>query len=84
MIAVATDNGSLLIYSVSADNCQLVWCAELSDDQTISLQRGNFIGLAGGLVSLTATGKVTVGFLGSIIISSYKLFLKFCETIFNK
>lgn len=61
MIAVATENGSLLIYSEST----LVWCAELIDVQTISFQRGNFSGLAGGLVTLTATGKVTVGFLGS-------------------
>lgn len=60
MIAVTTENGSLLIYQEST----LVWCAELLD-QTISMQRGNFKGLAGGLVSLTITGRATVGYLGS-------------------
>lgn len=60
MIAVVTDNGSLLIYH----NSLLVWCAELLHE-TISIQRGNFLGLAGGLVALSPTGKVSVGFLGS-------------------
>lgn len=60
MIAVTTENGSLLIYQDST----LVWCAELQD-QTIAMQRGNFAGLAGGLVTLTLTGKVGVGYLGS-------------------
>lgn len=61
MIAVTTENGSLLIYQNSAE---LVWCAQLID-QTIAIQRGNFAGLAGGLVTLTMTGKVTIGYLGS-------------------
>lgn len=61
MIAIATENGSLLIYNEST----LVWCAELLDEQTISFQRGYFTGLAGGLVTLTSTGKVSVGFLGA-------------------
>lgn len=60
MIAVATENGSLLIYQ----NSTLVWCAELLDE-AISIARGNFVGLAGGLVTLNSSGKVTVGFLGS-------------------
>lgn len=60
MIAVTTENGSLLIYQ----DFTLVWCAELLD-QTIAMQRGNFSGLAGGLVTLTLTGKVNVGYLGS-------------------
>lgn len=61
MIAVTTENGSLLIYHEST----LVWCAEVLDSDTIAIQRGNFNGLAGGLVSLTATGRVSVGYLGS-------------------
>lgn len=61
MIAVATENCSLLIYNEST----LFWCAELIDVKTISFQRGNFGGLAGGLVTLTSTGKVTIGYLGS-------------------
>lgn len=61
MIAVTTENGSLLIYQHSAE---LVWCAQLLD-QTIAIQRGNFVGLAGGLVTLTLTGKVSIGYLGS-------------------
>lgn len=60
MIAVATENGSLLIYQ----NSTLVWCAELLDE-AISMARGNFVSLAGGLVTLNSSGKVTVGFLGS-------------------
>lgn len=61
MIAVTTENGSLLIYHEST----LVWCAEVLDRETIAIQRGNFNGLTGGLVSLTATGRVSVGYLGS-------------------
>ena len=60
MIAVTTENGSLLIYQEST----LVWCAELLD-KTIAMQRGNFAGLTGGLVMLTLNGKVSVGYLGS-------------------
>jgi Bardet-Biedl syndrome 9 protein len=60
MIAVATDNGSLLIYQ----HTMLVWCAELLD-VTIAVQRGNFVGLAGGIVTLNPCGKLTVGYLGS-------------------
>jgi Bardet-Biedl syndrome 9 protein len=60
MIAVATENGSLLIYQHST----LVWCAELLHE-SISIARGNFVGLAGGLVTLNSSGKITVGFLGS-------------------
>lgn len=60
MIAVATDNGSVLIYQ----NSTLVWCAELLDE-TIGLQRGNFSGLSGAIVTLNSTGKMTIGYLGS-------------------
>lgn len=60
MIAVATDNRSLLIYQ----NSTLVWCAELLDE-TIAIQRGNFMGLAGAIVTLNSTGKLTIGYLGS-------------------
>lgn len=60
MIAVATDNGSLLIYQ----NSTLVWCAELVDE-TIALKRGIFTGLAGAIVTLNSTGKITIGYLGS-------------------
>jgi len=60
MIAVATENRSVLIYQHST----LVWCAELLEE-TIALRRGNFAGLAGGLVTLTATGKVSLCYFGS-------------------
>lgn len=60
MIAVTTENRSLLIYHHS----ELVWCAQLLD-QTIGIQRGNFVELAGGLITLTSTGKVAIGYLGS-------------------
>lgn len=60
MIAVATENGSLLIYH----NSTLVWCAELLGS-TIALQRGNFGGLSGGLLTMSSTGEVFVGLLGS-------------------
>lgn len=60
MIAVATENNSLLIYQ----NSTLVWCAALLDE-SIAITKANFVGLAGGLVTLNSTGKVTVGFLGS-------------------
>ncbi|CRK93885.1 CLUMA_CG007412, isoform A [Clunio marinus] len=60
MIAVATENNSILIYQ----NSTLVWCAELLE-QAVAIRRGNFFGIAGGLVTLSPTGKVTVGFLGS-------------------
>ncbi|KAG5671675.1 hypothetical protein PVAND_001863 [Polypedilum vanderplanki] len=60
MIAVATDNGSLLIYQ----NTTLVWCAELVDE-TIALKRGNFTGISGAIVTLNSTGKLSIGYLGS-------------------
>lgn len=60
MIAVTTENGSLLIYHHS----ELVWCAQFLD-QTVGIQRGNFVELAGGLITLTSTGKVAIGYLGS-------------------
>jgi Bardet-Biedl syndrome 9 protein len=60
MIAIATDNGSLLIYQHST----LVWCAELMTE-TIALKRGNFSGLAGAIVTLSPTGKLSIGYLGS-------------------
>lgn len=60
IIAIATENRSLLIYH----NSTLVWCAELSDE-TIAITRGNFVSLTGALVTLNSTGKVSVGFLGS-------------------
>lgn len=60
MTAVATDNGSLLIYQ----NSTLVWCTQLMDE-TIAISRGNFNGLAGGIVALNMTGHVDVGYLGS-------------------
>lgn len=60
IIAVATENRSLLIYH----NSTLVWCAELSEE-TIAIKRGNFVSLTGALVTLNSTGKVSVGFLGS-------------------
>jgi Bardet-Biedl syndrome 9 protein len=60
MIAVATENNSLLIYQ----NSTLVWCAELFGE-TIAFQRGNFSGLSGGLVTLNSTGKIIVGYLGT-------------------
>jgi Bardet-Biedl syndrome 9 protein len=60
MIAVATENRSLLIYQHST----LVWCAELLDE-TIAIERGLFLGLAGGIVTLNSTGKLSIGYLGS-------------------
>lgn len=60
MIAVATENRSLLIYH----NSTLVWCAELADE-TIAIKRGNFVSLTGALVTMNATGKISVGYLGS-------------------
>lgn len=60
MTAVATENGSLLIYQ----NSTLVWCTQLIDE-TIAISRGNFNGLTGGIVTLNLTGKIDVGYLGS-------------------
>jgi Bardet-Biedl syndrome 9 protein len=61
MIAVVTDQGSLLIY----DNSMLVWSATLPLHPTVALQRGNFSELNGALVMLSDTGKISVGYLGS-------------------
>ena len=60
MIAVATDTGNLLIYQHSTR----AWCAELLDE-TIAIERGNFTSLAGAIVTLNSTGKMTIGYLGS-------------------
>lgn len=60
MIAVASNNGSLLIYNFS----NLVWCAEVSTD-LISVKRVTLGVLSGGLITLSDSGKLDVNFLGS-------------------
>lgn len=60
MIAIATDMGSLLIYEES----KLIWSAQLPQIP-VALSRGTFTDLSGGIVTLSDTGVLTVGFLGS-------------------
>lgn len=60
MIGVASENGSLLVYECN----QLIWAAQLSHIP-VAIQRVNIIGLPGALVTLSKTGLVNVGYLGS-------------------
>uniref|UniRef100_A0A1B0DQ92 PTHB1 N-terminal domain-containing protein n=1 Tax=Phlebotomus papatasi TaxID=29031 RepID=A0A1B0DQ92_PHLPP len=60
MIAIATEMGSLLIYEES----KLIWSAQLPQIP-VALSRGTFTDLSGGIVTLSDTGILTVGFLGS-------------------
>uniref|UniRef100_A0A336N0M3 CSON007645 protein n=1 Tax=Culicoides sonorensis TaxID=179676 RepID=A0A336N0M3_CULSO len=62
MIAVVSDNGSLLIY----DQLSLVWAAQLTSNFPVAIQRSNIQGLPGGaIVTLSDKGTVNVGYLGS-------------------
>lgn len=60
MLAVATEMGSLLIYEES----KLIWSAQLPQ-VPVAVTRGTFTDLSGGIVTLSSTGVLTVGFLGS-------------------
>lgn len=61
MIAVISDNGSLLIY----DHTTLVWAAQLSVSSPVAIQRSNIHGLPGAIVTLNRKGTVNVAYLGS-------------------
>lgn len=62
MTAVATENGSILVYKSST----LVWCADMGSEKIVSIKRGNFAGiLYGALVTLSSEGLLSVGYLGS-------------------
>lgn len=58
--SIVSESGSLLIYEEST----LIWAAQLSD-VPVSIQRSNINGLAGAVVTLSETGYIQVGFLGS-------------------
>lgn len=58
--SIVSESGSLLIYEEST----LIWAAQLSD-VPVSIQRSNINGLAGAVVTLSETGFLQVGFLGS-------------------
>ncbi|XP_059615295.1 protein PTHB1 [Phlebotomus argentipes] len=60
MIAIATEMGSFLIYEES----KLIWSAQLPE-VPVAVTRGTFTDLSGGIVTLSDTGVLTVGFLGS-------------------
>lgn len=55
-----SESGSLLIYEEST----LIWAAQLSE-VPVAIQRSNVNGLAGAIVTLSETGNLQVGFLGS-------------------
>lgn len=58
--SIVSESGSLLIYEEST----LIWAAQLSE-VPVSIQRSNINGLAGAIVTLSETGNLQVGFLGS-------------------
>lgn len=55
-----SESGSLLIYEEST----LIWAAQLAE-VPVCIQRSNINGLAGAVVTLSETGHLQVGFLGS-------------------
>ncbi|XP_053665222.1 protein PTHB1 [Anopheles marshallii] len=60
MLAVVSESGSLLLY----DSDQIIWSAQLAD-VPVAISRANVTGLPGALVTLGATGSLTIGYLGS-------------------
>ncbi|KAG4078630.1 hypothetical protein HA402_015220 [Bradysia odoriphaga] len=58
--SIVSESGSLLIYEEST----LIWAAQLAE-VPVSIQRSNVNGLAGAVVTLSETGQLQVGFLGS-------------------
>lgn len=60
MTSIVSDSGSLLIYEEST----LIWAAQLSE-VPVAIQRSNLNGLAGAIVTLSETGNLQVGYLGS-------------------
>uniref|UniRef100_A0A182WLL9 PTHB1 N-terminal domain-containing protein n=1 Tax=Anopheles minimus TaxID=112268 RepID=A0A182WLL9_9DIPT len=60
MLAVVSESGSLLLYECD----QIIWSAQL-DDVPVAINRANVTGLPGALVTLGATGSLTIGYLGS-------------------
>ncbi|XP_050073758.1 protein PTHB1 [Anopheles maculipalpis] len=60
MLAVVSESGSLLLY----ESDQIIWSAQLGD-VPVAISRANVTGLPGALVTLGATGALTIGYLGS-------------------
>lgn len=60
MIAVVSDNGTLLVY----EEARMIWAAQLPE-VPVAIQRSNLHGLPGGIVTLGAKGRVFAEFLGS-------------------
>uniref|UniRef100_A0A182LY43 PTHB1 N-terminal domain-containing protein n=1 Tax=Anopheles culicifacies TaxID=139723 RepID=A0A182LY43_9DIPT len=60
MLAVVSESGSLLLY----ESDQIIWSAQLGD-VPVAISRANVTGLPGALVTLGATGSLTIGYLGS-------------------
>jgi hypothetical protein len=60
MIAIASTNGTLLIYN----NSTLIWCAEIMKDVT-AIKRATISKLSGAIVALSEEGKIEICYLGS-------------------
>lgn len=60
IIAVATDNGTLLIY----EEKKIIWASQLSE-VPVAIQRSNIQGLPGAIVTLGCTGNLQISYLGS-------------------
>ncbi|KAL5289209.1 BBS9 family protein [Megaselia abdita] len=57
---VLSENSSILIY----EGAKLLWAAQHENHQ-VSIMRGNFEDLNGGIVTLSANGLLQIGYLGS-------------------
>ena len=66
MIAIVSDMQSIFVYECSgfAGNGKLIWSAQLPF-VPVALSRATFEGMPGGLVLLSETGQIVVGFFGT-------------------
>jgi Bardet-Biedl syndrome 9 protein len=60
MIAIVSENGSLLIYN----NCSLIWSAQF-ENIPICISRANVHNLPGAIITLGDEGLLNIGFLGT-------------------
>ncbi|ALC41616.1 CG15666, partial [Drosophila busckii] len=61
LTAIVSDSAKLHIY----EQANLIWAAQWQQPAPVAIQRSNVHGLAGSLVTLSANGQLTVGYLGA-------------------
>ncbi|XP_002005438.2 protein PTHB1 [Drosophila mojavensis] len=61
LTAIVSDSAKLHIY----EEANIIWAAQWQQPAPVAIQRSNVQGLAGSIVTLTASGQLTVGYLGA-------------------